>query len=126
MTLVLDAGALVALERNDRAMWRRMKAAIGSGDEPRTHGGVVAQVWRGGQGRQVPLARALGAVEVVALDERLGRQAGVLLGRARQSDAVDAAVVVLADADDLILTSDPLDLQALVEAWGRPIDVVPV
>ena len=26
MTLVLDSGALIALERNERAMWRRLKA----------------------------------------------------------------------------------------------------
>ena len=44
MTLILDAGAFVALERNDRAMWRRLKAAKLAGTPPRTHGGVIAQV----------------------------------------------------------------------------------
>ncbi len=33
---------------------------------------------------------------VIALDEELGRRAGVLLGRAGSSDVVDAAVVLLA------------------------------
>ena len=59
MTLILDAGAFVALERNDRAMWRRLKAAKLAGTPPRTHGGVIAQVWRGGAGRQAPLASAM-------------------------------------------------------------------
>ena len=32
MTVVLDSGALVALERNERAMWIRLKAAQLGGD----------------------------------------------------------------------------------------------
>lgn len=124
MTLICDAGAFVALEGNDRAMWRRLKAELRASRPPVSHGGVVAQVWRGG-GRQALLARALAAVEVAALDEGLGRKAGVLLGRARASDAVDAAVVALAVDDDRIVTSDPADIQALVAAAGIHVDVVP-
>ena len=63
MSVILDVGAFVALERDDRAMWRRLKAALKSGSPPMTHGGVIAQVWRGGTGRQAGLARALHAVE---------------------------------------------------------------
>ena len=48
MTMVFDAGALLALERNDRPMWRRLKAAQLAAAPPLTHGGVIAQVWRGG------------------------------------------------------------------------------
>lgn len=125
MTLVCDAGAFVAVERNDRAMWRRLKAELAAGRPPVSHGGVVAQVWRGGS-RQAQLARALAAVEVVSLDEGLGRRAGVLLGRARARDAVDAAVVVLAMDDDRIVTSDPGDIQALIDAAGVHVDVIPV
>lgn len=126
MRLICDAGAFVALERADRAMWRRLKAALLAGHPPVTHGGVVAQVWRGGSGRQVPLARALVGVEVVGLDDDLGRLAGVLLGKAGQSDAIDAAVVALATDDDLIVTSDAADIQRLVTASGRHADVVPI
>lgn len=57
-----------------------------------THGGVIAQVWRGGAGRQTRLARALQAVETVPLDEELGRRAGVLLARSGPVDAIDAAL----------------------------------
>jgi hypothetical protein len=49
--LVLDSGAL---ERNDRAIWRRLKAAQIAGDEIVTHGGVIGEVWRGGQRTRGP------------------------------------------------------------------------
>lgn len=124
MTLLLDAGGFVALERHERAMWRRLKAAHKSGRPPVTHGGVVAHVWRGGSGRQVNLARAMSAVEVVPLDDALGRRAGMLLGRAGLLDAIDAAVVALGTHGDQIVTSDPHDIAALVEASGNRIDVV--
>jgi hypothetical protein len=125
MTLVCDAGAFVAVERNDRAMWRRLKAELAAGRPPMSHGGVVAQVWRGGS-RQALLAKALAAVDVASLDDDLGRRAGVLLGRARARDAVDAAVVALAGDDDRIVTSDPRDIQALIDAAGLHVDVIPV
>ena len=123
--MVLDAGAFVALECNDRAMWRRLKGALIDGEPPITHGGVVGQVWRGGTGRQVLLARALQAVDGIALTVELGRQAGLLLTASGTSDVVDAAVVVLANHEDIIITSDPGDIARLVETSGRRIDVVP-
>ena len=123
--MVLDAAAFVALERNDRAMWRRLKGGLIDGEPPITHGGVVGQVWRGGTGRQVLLARALQAVDGIALTVELGRQAGLLLTASGTSDVVDAAVVVLANHEDIIITSDPGDIARLVETSGRRIDVVP-
>ena len=93
---------------------------------PLSHGGVVAQVWRGGSGRQAELARLLAGVDVKALDQDLGKKAGVLLGLSRTDDAVDAALVCLAADGDDILTSDPGDLKALAEAAGLHIDLVPV
>ena len=126
MTLILDAGAFVALERDDREMWRRLKAALRAGAVPVTHGGVVAQVWRGGAGRQALLAKALQAVDVVALDEMLGRSAGVLLAQSGLTDAIDAAVAALARHEDQIVTSDPFDLAVLVAASGRRVDVIQV
>lgn len=124
MTLVLDSGAFVALERDDRAMWRRLKTAHRSGTPPVTHGGVIAQVWRGGGGRQALLARALATIDVVPLDDDLGRRAGTLLARTGSSDAIDAAVAALAVHGDRIVTSDPSDLSVLVEAGGQRVDVV--
>ncbi len=125
MSVILDAGALVALERDDRAMWRRLKAALHSGSPLVTHGGVIAQVWRSGTGRQARLARALRAVDTLPLDDELGRRAGVLLARSGLSDAIDAALAAMADHGDQIVTSDPDDLAVLVAATDRRVDVVP-
>jgi hypothetical protein len=123
--LVLDSGALIALERNDREVWRRIKRSLVLGDALVTHGGVVGQVWRGG-GRQALLALALESVDVRPLDEELGRAAGALLAAAKRRDVIDAALVLLARDDDRILTSDPGDIEPLVELTGRHVDLVVV
>jgi hypothetical protein len=126
MTIVLDAEAFVAVERNNRDMVTLIKRERLAGRVPVTHGGVVGQVWRSGQGRQATVARLLDGVDVRSLDETLGRQAGVLLGAARTTDVIDAAIVLLADDGDEIYTSDPKDLQALARAAGIHVDLVKV
>lgn len=126
MRTILDSGALIAIERGDRQLVAAIKRDRLSERAPLTHGGVIGQVWRGGADRQVSLARVLRMVEIVALDEDLGRRAGVLLGRAGGSDVIDAAVVLLAQNDDRILTSDPEDLAALAAAAGADVEIVPV
>lgn len=126
MSLVLDAGALVAIERSDRSVVALLKRELLAGRAPLTHGGVVGQVWRSGSGRQANLARLLRGVEVRALDGVLGRRAGELLGLAGAVDVIDAAVALLATDGDVILTSDPGDLAALVAAAGTHADIVPV
>jgi hypothetical protein len=125
LTLVLDAGALIAFERGDRTIAALLKRELLGQRRPRTHGGVVGQVWRAGA-RQARVARLLHAIEVVALDLELGRRAGLLLGRTRQSDVVDAALVLLASDDDWIVTSDAGDLQPLAEGAGLHVEIVPV
>jgi hypothetical protein len=122
--LVLDSGGLLALERNDRSMWRRCKAALLRGEVPVSHGGVIGQVWRGKGPRQALLSRALSFVEVRALDDARGRAAGELLSRVRTRDVVDASLVLLAQSGDQIVTSDPCDIEPLVVASGRDIDIV--
>jgi hypothetical protein len=125
MSLVLDAGALVALERGDVQVVRHLKGAHTEGHTPLTHGGVIAQVWRGGDHRQVLLARALAGVEVLPLDDDLGRKAGMLLARSGTTDAIDAAVVAMANDGDQILTSDPIDIGMLAELSGLHLMIVP-
>lgn len=125
MSLVLDAGALIALDRGDRAMWTRLKAAALAGDRPRTHPGVVAQVWRGG-GRQARLAGALPGLEVESLDVGWSRRCGQLLARSGGSDVVDAGVALLAVDGDVVLTSDVADLARLLGATGATVEVVAV
>jgi hypothetical protein len=124
--LVLDAGAFVAVERGDRDVVALVKRERLSGRPPVTSGGVVAQVWRGGRGRQAQVARLLAGVDVAGIDNSMGRRAGMLLARSGQSDAVDASVVCLAADGDDILTSDPGDLRALAEAADIHIELIPV
>jgi hypothetical protein len=126
MTVVLDSGALIALEKNDRAMWRRLKAALLAGDVPVSHGGVVGQAWRGGGPRQALLARALDGIDVRALDRDLGRATGDLLARTGTADVVDAALVLLADDGDDIATSDPDDFEPLAALLGRHVELIRV
>ena len=123
--LVLDAGAFVAVERADRQMVARLRAAERGGLELRSNGAVVAQVWRDASGRQASLSRLLRSVDVRGVDRALGQSAGVLLGRSGRGDAVDATLVAIANAGDRIATSDPEDIRALVVASGHAILVLP-
>jgi hypothetical protein len=86
---------------------------------------VITQVWRDPVGRQANLARLLKSVDVIAVDERLGKLAGVLLGRTESNDAVDAGIVAAARTGDRIITSDSGDIRPLVSASGRSIFVIP-
>ena len=123
--LILDAGALVAVDRDDRAMIARLRAAQQHGLELRSNAMVVAQAWRDPKGRQVQLARLLHAVDVRAIDSRVGRAAGVLLGAANTSDPIDATVVLLAAPGDRILTREPADLTRLATAAASGAVIVP-
>jgi hypothetical protein len=123
VTLVLDSGALIALEGNDRPMWRRLKSAQLSGEPAVTHGGVLGQVWRGGPS-QARLAQALRGVDVRSLDDRLGRAAGELLALTGLSDVIDAAVVLLSADGDEIVTADRDDFAHLVAASGRHVELI--
>jgi hypothetical protein len=126
MSLILDAGALVAIERGSREIDALLKHELAARRLPSTHGGVVGQVWRSGGARQARLARFLASVRVEPLDDALGRRAGVLLSRARRTDVIDAAVVLLASDGDWILTSDPDDLEPLADAARIHVDIIPV
>ena len=123
MSLVLDSGALVALERNERPMWVRLKAAQLAGELPLTHAGVLGQVWRGGP-RQARLSQALGGIDVRVLDEALGRATGGLLAIVRLTDVIDAALVLLANDGDEIVTVDHKDIEQLAAASGRHVEIL--
>jgi hypothetical protein len=122
--LVLDAGALVAVDRGDRAMVALLRVAQQHGVELRSNSMVIAQVWRDRHGRQAGLARLLRAVDVRAVSPQDGRQAGVLLGATGTTDPVDSTVVLLASPGDRILTSDPRDLTPLAEAAANHAVIV--
>ncbi len=113
--LTLDAGALIAIDKNDRRVVAALRLALDA-DLPITiPAGVVGQVWRDGA-RQVRLARLLGStgVAIEALDDARARAAGQLCGTTATNDVTDASVVLCAKArGDRIFTSDVDDLRHL-------------
>lgn len=113
--LTLDAGALIAIEKNDRRVVAALRLAVEVGLPITVPSAVVGQVWRDGS-KQARLARLLGSSGVVveALDDARARAAGQLCGVARTNDPIDATVVLGARArGDRIFTSDPGDLRRL-------------
>lgn len=111
---MLDAGAFIALERRQGIMVRLAQTFADEGTPLVTSAGVVAQVWRGGGHRQVPVAFLLRRTRVVDLTSAVARVLGQMLGATGQTDAVDAHVVFLArERGWPVLTSDPSDLRAI-------------
>ena len=115
MTVVYDAGALLAAERNDRGFLSVHLTFVRQERMIVVPSPVLTEAWRGG-GRQATLGRLLKACVIEPTSEVTARNAGVILGRGRSSDAVDAIVVATAlTYDALIETSDPEDMALL---WG--------
>lgn len=113
--LTLDAGAIVAFERNDRRFAAILARALELHLSIAVPAGVLGQIWRDGR-RQARLARLLRAeqVEVEALDDERARAAGQLCGSSGTSDVIDASVVLCARArGHRIATSDADDMRAL-------------
>jgi hypothetical protein len=123
--LVLDAGALIAVDRHDRAMALRLRSAMRNRRAFRTSAIAVAEVWRSPTGRQAELARLLSGTEVVPVDYELARAVGVLLGASGTSNPGDATVVLVAEDGDTVLTSDPRDIATLAAAARRRLTIVP-
>jgi hypothetical protein len=116
--ITYDAGALLAAERGDRALWAVHKRALDRGLRPTVPAGVLAQAWRGGP--QAQLSRLLTGCRVEALTEAASRATGAACARSRQSDIVDASVVVGALArEDVVFTSDPDDLAVIAGALRK-------
>ena len=112
---VLDTGALVAFERNDRRIVAIVARALEHDDPLVIPACVVAQAWRDGR-RQARLARLLGApiCEVVPLDDATARSVGQLCGISATADVVDASVAWTARQRQLpVVTSDPDDLRRI-------------
>lgn len=113
--VVLDAGALVAFERNDRRVRRLIELAFEHSRPLHVPAGVIGQVWRDGA-RQSRLARLVksGLLEVRDLDLDEARAAGSLCGISGTADVVDASVALLARRHRAaVVTSDPDDLRKL-------------
>jgi hypothetical protein len=110
---VLDTGALIALERDDRAMWARLLVAASDKTDVVVPSTALAQAWRG-LPTQARLARALTHCTIAAFDP-VAREVGELCGRAGTSDICDAHVALVASrSDGWLCTSDVGDMKALL------------
>jgi len=110
--LTLDAGALIALDREQRATSLLLRDALREKVPVTIPAGVLGQAWRDGK-RQARLAKLLRAqgVEIEPLDERRARAAGQLCGIRGTSDIIDASVVLCAKRrGQRIVTSDAADM----------------
>lgn len=115
--LILDAGAFIALDRNDRSMWARLANAHRTHQNLITHAGIVAQVWRRPD-RQARLATALKAIDARSLTIELAKAAGLLLASTLTADVNDAALALICEPNDTVLTSDVGDLATLLAGRG--------
>lgn len=112
--VVLDAGAFIALERRNRVMVHLANRFAQERTPLVTSAGVIAQIWRGGAGTQVPIVYLVRRTEVVDLTLSVAKILGKMLGTSRTSDPVDAHIVLLARQRDwIVLTSDPQDLRSI-------------
>jgi hypothetical protein len=120
-----DAGALIAIDNDDRRMWARHSLALEDGRDIHVPSVVVSQAWRDSR-RQVRLGRFLAGCDVVPVGLETAKAAGVLCGKAGTADVVDATVVVMAAGlGAIIWTSDPDDIHALIDAMDvKPAPVV--
>lgn len=123
--LIFDSGALIALERGNRAVAAALAAAVADGAEAVTSSACVAEVWRD-PARQARLTRALAGFREHSLDPDRARACGLLAARAGTSDVADAAVAQLARDGDVVLTSDPRDIGTLLGASGKRAEVLSV
>lgn len=113
--MTLDAGALIALDRGDRAFGALLARAQEHGDRITIPATVLAQVIRAPV-RQVRVTKLCRQPEtdLVALDGPDARAVGVLLADTQTADIADAHVVICARrAQQAVVTSDRDDIARL-------------
>lgn len=117
MTVVYDAGALTAIDRNDRDMWAYHRRLLEQGGRPITTAPVVAQVSR--TPRQASLHRLPATCRTVGFEPAGAQSVGALLANSLTSDVVDAHLVRVAERHDaLVVTSDGDDIAHLAAHVG--------
>ena len=113
--ITLDAGALIALDRNDRRVIALIARATERGMRVTVPATALAQAMRNPakQARLCRLIRQAGT-DVIALNALEATAVGLLLARSKTADIADAHVVVCARrAGQAVVTSDPGDLRRI-------------
>ena len=113
--VTLDAGGLIALDRDDRRVVVLLARARETGARVTIPASALAQAIRRPE-RQVRLARLIRqpGTDVIDLGRVDATHVGRLLAASGTSDIADAHVVICARrADQPVVTSDPRDLRQL-------------
>lgn len=123
MTVVYDAGGLIAADRSDREVWADHRARLELGLVPIATAPVVAQVSR--SPRQAQLRRFLRGCEIVSFSDVDAHEVGALAGKAHTNDVVDVHVVIVAQRHSYgVVTSDEKDLRPIVAALRRAVPLI--
>ncbi len=116
MGVTYDTGALIAADRNDRAMWALHAGFLAEEIAPTVPAPVVAEAWRGGS-RQANLARLLALCVIEVMEEDQAKAVGVLAGKAAHDDIVDVTVAEGAiRRRDAIITSNPTHMRRITDS----------
>ena len=121
--ITLDAGGLVALDRDDRRVLVLLARTKETGARVTVPASALAQAVRQPQ-RQARLARLVRqpTTDVVPLDRVDATNVGRLLSASATADIVDAHVVICARrAGQQVVTSDPDDIRRLDPRVGLVI-----
>jgi hypothetical protein len=113
--ITLDAGGLIALDRNDRRVLVLLARATESGMRVTIPATALAQAIRN-PAKQARLSRLIrqAGTDLVALDGPDATAVGVLLAETGSSDIADAHVAICARrAQHAVVTSDAKDLRRI-------------
>ncbi len=113
--ITLDAGALIALDRNDRRVIALLARAAAVGARVTIPACALAQALRR-PAQQARLARLVRqpSTDLMPLDGPAATSVGLLLAASRTSDIADAHVVVCGrKTKQVVVTSDPKDIRRL-------------
>lgn len=118
---VYDTGALIAIDNNDRRMWAIHHLAVEEARRIVVPAVVIGQAWRDPR-RQARLGALLHTCHIEPIGAEVAKAAGILCGKARTSDIVDAIVTVIAlTLGAVVYTSDPKDITTLAaESTAKP------
>lgn len=131
MTLVLDAGALIQVDRGNQEVLSALKTAFDKGEVVDVPTGVIGQAWRNPD-RQVLLSRTLNQCNEVNLDGATARASGQLCGRTATSDVIDASVALAvayarrSGEEVTLLTSDSVELGMLLSVLNAQARIIGV
>jgi predicted nucleic acid-binding protein len=112
--LTFDTGGLIAYERGDQRMRAMVRNALAEERTICVPAVALAEAWRGENASR--LAGLLDAAQIEPLSDKLARRAGELLARTGTGNTIDAIVAVsAAQRSDIVVTSDPDDLQRFAD-----------